>query len=156
MRSSGHAFAHWSQTMQVCAPVAGSVCSRRTPRNRGAVGRRSAGYWNVNAGCGGYFSVSPIPFIRSMRKMVFRNLMIVCIGAVASALRPLAVGVEPLTVECGFGVARHDRALLAKGGAFLADLVLQAHQAVEQCLGTRRAAGDVHVNGYDLVHALQH
>ena len=61
IRSSGHALAHWSQTMQVCAPVAGSVCSRRTPRKRGAVGRRSAGYWNVNAGCGVYFSVSHSP-----------------------------------------------------------------------------------------------
>src|SRR5205809_4217653 len=98
--------------MQVWAPLAGSVCRRRTPRNRGAVGRRSAGYWNVNAGCGVYFSVSHIPFTRSMRKMVFRNLTIVCMVA----LHSLAVGIEPLAVQRRFGVARHDRALLAEHG----------------------------------------
>ena len=47
--------------MQVWAPVSGSTCRRSTPRNRGAVGRRSAGYWNVKAGCGVYFSVSQQP-----------------------------------------------------------------------------------------------
>src|SRR5947199_10513695 len=98
--------------MQVCAPVPGSTCSRRTPRKRGAVGRRSAGYWNVNAGCGVYFIVNHIPFTRSMRKMVLRNLMMVCMGdrsAEAFALRPFSVGVEPLRVERRLGVARHDR-----------------------------------------------
>src|SRR5258708_7646080 len=124
--------------MQVCAPVAGSVCSRSTPRNRGAVGRRSAGYWNVNAGCGVDFIVSHIPFARSTRKMVLRNLMMVCISWIARlkpsryGLGPLAVGVEPLGVERRLAVARHDRALLAEHGAFLANLVLQPHQAVEQ------------------------
>src|ERR1700716_671495 len=112
--------------MQVCAPVAGSVCRRSTPRKRGAVGRRSAGYWNVNAGCGVYFIVSHIPFIKSTRKMVFRNLMMVCIGT--PSLRPFAVGVESLTVERRLRVTRHDRALLAENGAFLPNLVLQPHE----------------------------
>jgi hypothetical protein len=65
--------------MQVCAPVAGSVCRRSTPRKRGAVGRRSAGYWNVNAGWGVYFRVTHIPFKRSMRNSDLMKLMIVCI-----------------------------------------------------------------------------
>src|SRR5579862_8745455 len=77
MRSSGHAFAHWSQTIQVCAPVPGSVCSRSTPRNRGEVARRSAGYWNVKAGCGVYLSVTHMPLSRSTRKMVLKNLVMV-------------------------------------------------------------------------------
>src|SRR3954447_21130506 len=100
--------------MQVCAPVAGSVCTRSTPRNRGAVGRRSAGYWKVNAGCGVYFIVSHIPFIRSTRKMVLRNLIIICIKGFAArrrGLRALSVGVEPFGVQRRLGVAGHDRPL---------------------------------------------
>src|SRR5712671_1821603 len=98
--------------MQVCAPVPGSVCSRRTPRKRGAVGRRSAGYWNVNAGCGVYFSVTQRPLSRSTRKMVLKNLIMVCILC-------------PLTDQRRLGVARHDDALLPEHGAFLANLVLE-------------------------------
>ena len=49
------------------------------PRKRGAVGRRSAEYWKVNAGCGVYFSVTIIPLSRSTRKIVLKKLMIVCI-----------------------------------------------------------------------------
>src|SRR4029079_3660954 len=103
--------------MQVWAPVPGSVWSRSTPRKRGAVGRRSAGYWNVNAGCGVYFIVSHIPFARSTRKMVLRNLMMVCINGIArlkpsrygfALRRSFAVGVEPLGVERRLAVARHD------------------------------------------------
>src|SRR4029078_7741330 len=117
--------------MQVCAPVAGSVCSRSTPRNRGAVGRSSAGYWKVNAGCGVYFIVSHIPFIKSTRKMVLRNLMIVFM---AGALCPFAARGAWRAVERRLAVAGHDRALLAQDGAFLANLVLQPHQPVEQGL----------------------
>src|SRR5678815_5331346 len=134
--------------MQVCAPVAGSVCSRSTPRNRGAVGRRSAGYWKVNAGCGVYFSVSHIPFIKSTRKMVLSNLMMVCM---ALALRPFAARGESRAVERRFAVAGHDGALLAQDRAFLANLVLQPHQAVEQRLRPRRTAGHVDVDRHDLV-----
>src|SRR5688572_8996386 len=117
MRSSGHAFAHWSQTMQVCAPVPGSVCRRSTPRNRGDVGRRSAGYWKVNAGCGVYLRVTHMPFSRSMSRMLLKNRMMVFIRSST-----------PLPDECGLAVSRHDDALLAEHGAFLSNLVLQPHQ----------------------------
>src|SRR5947208_14488523 len=112
--------------MLVWAPVPGSTCSRRTPRNRGAVGRRSAGYWKVNAGCGVYLSVTQRPFSRSTRKIVFRNLIIVCM------LRALAD-------ERRLALARHDHALFAEDGAFFLDLVLEPHEPVQQRLGPRRA-----------------
>src|SRR5262249_44539272 len=105
MRSSGQALAHWSQTMQVCAPVPGSVWRRRTPRKRGAVGRRSAGYWNVNAGCGVYFNVTHRPFSRSTRKMVLKKLMMVCIS-VRSAEASRYVDVRWLTTFAKATVVR--------------------------------------------------
>src|SRR5687767_5486805 len=41
-----------------------------------------------------------------------------------------------------------------QGVVLVADLLLQLLQAVEERLGARRAAGDVDVDGDDLVHAL--
>src|SRR5260370_8515485 len=116
--------------MQVCAPVPGSTCSLSTPRKRGEVGRRSAGYWNVNAGCGVYFSVTHIPFNRSTRKIVLKSLTIVCM---VSLLRPFSD-------ERGFALARSDEPLLAEHRSFLANLVLQPHQPIKQVLGPGRPA----------------
>src|ERR1700730_8039900 len=125
--------------MQVCAPVPGSTCRRRTPRKRGEVGRRSAGYWNVNAGLGVYFKVTHIPFNRSTRKRDLKNVTIVCMVSPRLPLRPVSD-------ERGFALARSDEALLAEHRAFLANLVLQPHQTVEQGLGPRRAARHVHIH----------
>src|ERR1700745_2649348 len=120
MRSAGHAFPHWSQTMQVWAPVAGSTCSRSTPRKRGAVGRRSAGYWNVNAGCGVYFSVTQRPFNRSIRNRLLMKRRI------------MAMVLRRLSDDDGFGLAQRNDAVFAQDRSFLADLVLQPHEPVEQ------------------------
>src|SRR5438552_16649686 len=106
--------------MQVWAPVPGSVCSRSTPRKRGAVGRRSAGYWNVNAGCGVYFSVTHSPFNRSTRKIVLKKLTMVCIVTRAG----LKVWLRRPPDKCCFALARPDEALLAENRPFLANLVL--------------------------------
>src|SRR3954462_8685787 len=40
-------------------------------------------------------------------------------------------------------------------GVFVLDALLEQHDALEQRLGTGRAAGDVHVDGHDLVAALR-
>src|SRR5262245_8798515 len=104
MRSSGHALAHWSHTMHVCAPDPGSVCNRSTARKRGDVGRRSAGYWNVKAGCGVYLRVTQSPLRRSTRKTVLKNLTIVCI-------------LRPLPNHRRLDVARLDKPFLAQDGA---------------------------------------
>ena len=45
---------------------------------------------------------------------------------------------------------------LACAAPLLLDLLLQLHEAVEQRLGARRAAGHVDVHRDDLVDALQH
>src|SRR5438309_10975028 len=131
--------------MQVCAPVPGSTCRRSTPRKRGEVGRRSAGYWNVNAGCGVYFSVTHMPFSRSTRKMVLKSLTIVCMASLLC----------PFSDERGLALARSDESLLAEHRSFLANLVLQPHQPVEQGLGPGGAARHVHVHRHDLIDALQ-
>src|SRR5919201_4323421 len=136
--------------MQVCAPVPGSVCSRRTPRNLGAVGRRSAGYWNVNAGWGVYFSVTHRPLSKSTRKIVLRNSMSVFIFARLKPRAPIVADDDRLALT------GRDDALLSKHGAFLANLVLQPHQPVEQRFRSRWAARHVHVDRHHFVDALQH
>src|SRR5262249_47344329 len=107
--------------MQVCAPVPGSVWSRSTPRKRGAVGRRSAGYWNVNAGCGVYFSVTHSPFSRSIRKIVLKNLMMVCIDISPGSRLPL---LRSFSDDDRLRLTERDEPILAQHGAFLANLVL--------------------------------
>ena len=61
---------------------------------------------------------------------------------------------SPMTIRVQF--ARHDHALLAEHGAFLADFVLQTHQPIQQRLGPGRAPRHVHIDRNDLIDALQH
>src|SRR3990172_10009171 len=110
--------------MQTCAPLSGSTWSRSTPRNRGATGRRSAGYWNVNAGCGVYLRVTSSPLIRSTRKIVRKNRVSVSTARLAS-------GSVRVADQHRLAAADRNQARLSENRALLHDLVLQPHQAVQ-------------------------